>query len=173
MDKYIFFPKLDFDLNKINQIVNRNLNKTVAGYATHQRLVQDEPYLVSLKEKYLFFSDLYNIYSTPPGYITPIHICPERGCALNIPISYTENSHTIFYEIKEDTKLTYVKDRIYDTIREEDTVEVFRYTLDRPTLMNTKLPHGVIGGPLKYRIIMSWSIRLEYDYETVKKILLK
>lgn len=153
---------------KLKEIVLRNDGKRYPGMATHQHLVDNEPYLVGLQKQYPFFSNIYNIYTTPPGYCTPIHICPNRGCAINIPISYTEDSHTIFYEIKNDIELTRIEERIYDVIREEDTVEVFRYTLDRPTLMNTQLPHSVRGGPKKHRTIMSWSVKLDSNYETTR-----
>jgi hypothetical protein len=170
-NKYIFYPNIPFDMDKITDIVTRRLTERISGYATHQRKVADEPYLVELRKDYPFFSSLYNIYATPPGYVTPIHICPGRGCAVNIPIVYTEDSHTIFYEITENAEFTHVTERIYDVFKKEDAVEVFRYTLDRPTLMNTKLPHGVLGGPAHKRIIMSWSIDLDSDYETTKKLL--
>jgi hypothetical protein len=172
MNQYIFYPNLNFDLFKIKQIVIKHTPLELAGHASHQRRVSDEPYLLELQAQYPFLSNLYNIYKTPAGYYTPIHICPNRGCAINIPIIYTEDSHTIFYEIKKSTKTEYVEDRIYEVINQEDAVEVFRYTLDRPTLMNTKLPHGVIGGPKGPRTIMSWSVNLDSDYETTKKMLM-
>ena len=172
MEQYIFYPNLNFDLDRIKEIVKRHMTLRIPGYASHQRRVRDEPYLLELQAKYPFLSNLYNIYTTAPNYRTPIHICPERGCAINIPIIYTEDSHTIFYKIKEGAEAEYVKHRIYEVIKEEDAVEVFRYTLDRLTLMNTQLPHGVIGGPLRARTIMSWSVVLDSDYETTKKTLM-
>jgi hypothetical protein len=48
-------------------------------------------------------------------------------------------------------------------------LEVYRYTLTKPVIMNTKLPHGVFGGPKLTRIIMSWSI--DPEYEDTKKII--
>jgi hypothetical protein len=170
-DQYIFYPSIPFDMVKITDIVTRRLTETLPGHPSHQRKVAQEPYLIELKQQYPFFSDLYNIYTTPPNYLTPIHICPNRGCTINIPIFYTEDSHTIFYEIKDNVEFTYVNERVYNVIKEEDAVEVFRYTLDRPTLMNTQLPHGVVGGPKRNRTIMSWSIRLDSDYATTKKLL--
>lgn len=169
-EKYIFYPNIDLDLEKIKEIVIRNMNLKVPNLATHQRKIENEPYLLELRKKYNFLSTMYNIYTTGPSYVTPIHICPNRGCALNIPIIYTEDSHTIFYELKGDVVKHYSKERVYEII-ESDTIEVFRYTLDRPVIMNTQLPHGVIGGPDKPRTIMSWSIDLKHDYETVKRII--
>jgi hypothetical protein len=167
-EKYIFVPDINLDILKIKEIVFRNLNKIDPNLATHQRRVETEPYLKELKEKYTFLSELYNIYPTPPNYIVPIHICPNRGCALNIPIQYTEDSHTVFYEPVEELKMKYSIPRIYHII-ESEMKEVYRYTLDRPMIMNTLLPHGVFGGPKINRIIMSWSIII--SYEEAKKII--
>jgi hypothetical protein len=171
-NKYIFYPPINFDMVKIRDIVSRNLKVEIPGLATHQRKIETEPYLLELQKQYPFFSDLYNIYATPPGYCTPIHICPGRGCAINIPITYTEDSYTIFYDLPGNVEKIYSVDRIYEII-ESDAVEVFRYTLDRPTLMNTQHPHGVVGGPKMTRVIMSWSINLEFDFETTKRILMQ
>lgn len=170
--QYIFRPKIDLDILKIKEIVFRNLHKSYPELATHQRYVREEPYLVGLREKYPFFSQLYNIYPTPPNCIVPIHICPDRGCALNIPIQYTEDSYTVFYESKDnkDIVMTYNVPRIYHVI-ESEMVEVYRYTLIEPVVMNTLLPHGVFGGPKTTRIIMSWSITSDYDYEKTKSLI--
>jgi hypothetical protein len=170
MDQYIFYPKLNFDLDRIKSIVVKHMNLRIPGYATHQRRVCEEPYLLELQEQYPLLSNLYNIYTTPPNYLTPIHICPARGCAINIPIIYTEDSHTVFYDLPGIVKKTYSVDRIYEII-ESEAVEVFRYTLDRPTLMNTQHPHGVIGGSKQSRTIMSWSINLDWNYEKTKAYL--
>jgi hypothetical protein len=168
-NQYIFSPKIDLNLGLIKSIVYRHLNKFIPGMATHHRLVKDEPYLVSLKKRYPFFSDIYNIYPTPQGYITPIHICPDRACALNIPIQYTEDSHTIFYELDDSASLVRNDERIYDIV-ESGATEVFRYTLTEPVIMNTLLPHGVIGGPEKTRIIMSWSISFDTSYDELRQL---
>jgi|688.fasta_scaffold240852_3 hypothetical protein len=167
-NQYIYFPNLDLDLFLIKEIVIKNLNLSIPTLASHQRLVDNEPYLISVRKKYPFLNRMYNIYPTPANHKTPIHICPERGCAINIPIEYTEDSHTVFYKITGEQNLIRNQERIYDVIPGE-VVELFRYTLDRPTLMNTKIPHGVFTGPLRTRIIMSWSIT--DDYETTKQLL--
>jgi hypothetical protein len=161
-EKYIFIPNIELDIDKLKTIVFKNLNTFEKNLATHQRYVEKESYLKQLKEKYPFLSGLYNIYPTPPGHVVPIHICPNRGCALNIPIQYTEDSYTVFYEPIEELKMKYSVPRIYHII-ESEMNEVYRYTLDRPTIMNTLLPHGVFGGPKMTRIIMSWSIDISYD----------
>jgi hypothetical protein len=166
--KYIFVPDMNLDLDKLKEIVFRNLDLLEPELATHQRYVDKESYLVDLKTQFPFLSKLYNIYPTRPGYTVPIHICPNRGCALNIPIQYTEDSYTVFYEPKDKLEMTYSVPRIYHIIESEMT-EVYRYTLTEPVIMNTKLPHGVFGGPKMTRIIMSWSI--DPEYEDLKKLM--
>lgn len=161
-EKYIFIPKMDLDIDKIKEIAFRNLYSLESTLATHQRYVDKEPYLVELRKEFPFLSNLYNIYPTPPGYTVPIHICPNRGCALNIPIQYTDDSYTVFYEPEGELEMTYSVPRIYHII-ESEMKEVYRYTLTEPVIMNTKLPHGVFGGPEMTRIIMSWSIDSEYE----------
>ena len=165
--KYIFKPNIDLNISKIKEIVFRNLYKSNKNLASHQRYVSEEPYLVELKEKFPFLSNLYNIYPTPPGYIVPIHICPSRGCALNIPIQYTEDSYTVFYDARDKLEMTYNVPRIYHVI-DSEMIEAYRYTLTEPVIMNTLLPHGVFGGPEMTRIIMSWSI--DTDYEKTKEL---
>lgn len=161
-ETYIFKPNIILDIDKIKEIVYRNLNKFDPGLKTHQRYVSNESYLFELKNTYPFLSNLYNIYPTPAGYNVPIHICPGRGCALNIPIQYTEDSYTVFYEPKDELKVTYSVPRVYEII-ESEMLEVYRYTLTEPVIMNTLLPHSVFGGPAKTRIIMSWSITTSYE----------
>lgn len=166
-NQYIFYPKIDLDLSALKKIVYKHLYKPIPGSATHHRLVKDEPYLLELQKHYPFFSDIYNIYPSPPNANIPLHICPERSCALNIPIQYTDDSHTIFYEL-DGQDFTYNKERIYQVINSNAT-EVFRYTLTEPVIMNTLLPHSVIGGPKRQRIIMSWSITFDVTYEELRK----
>jgi hypothetical protein len=162
-EKYIFKPNMELDISKLQEIVFRNLATLEPDLATHQRYVNKEPYLVELKNHYPFLSKLYNIYSAPPSHTIPIHICPNRGCALNIPIQYTEDSHTVFYKsIDDNPSMSYSVPRIYHLI-ESEMIEVYRYTLLYPVIMNTKLPHGVFGGPKMSRIILSWSITPEYE----------
>lgn len=161
-EQYVFRPSMNLDISKLKEIVFRNINKTEPGLASHQRYVEKEPYLEELRQQYPFLSKLYNIYPTLPSFKVPIHICPERGCALNIPIQYTEDSYTIFYQAKEELKTRYSTPRIYKIIKSE-MVETYRYTLTDPVIMNTRLPHSVEGGPRDTRIIMSWSITPLYE----------
>lgn len=178
-NEYIFTPTLDIDLEKIKEITLRRLNMPVEGLASHQRLVEDEPYLVELRERYPFLSQVYNIYPTNPNVVVPIHVCTQRGCGLNFPVKYTEDSHTIFYRVKDGIDASsagkpggisvHNEERVYQTYHDDHMEEVYRYTLTEPTLMNTKIPHGVISGPNEQRVIMSWSTPVTF---AVAKVLL-
>ena len=161
---------MNLDLDKIKEIVMRRQRDSIPGMASHHRMVKDESYLIDLQDRYPFLGSIYNIYTTAAGYKTPIHICPGRSCALNIPISYTEDSSTVFYTIPEDASKQYNKERIYQVINSR-AIEVFRFTLTEPVIMNTLLPHGVFGGPVQDRIIMSWSIDFNYSYQQLRQML--
>ncbi len=153
----MFYPKIDLEDIKFEEIINRRLRFRVQGLAMHSRLVEDEKDLIRLRSKYNFLSEIYNIYWTPPNYIVPPHVDLYRKSALNIPISYTEDSHTIFYKAVGETNTTVLTDKNYSQITSNLT-EVFRFTLTEPTIINTTIPHSVIGGPKLPRIILSWSI---------------
>lgn len=165
-NQYVFHPKIDLGDIKFNEIIDRRLRFRIPGMAIHNRLVKDEPDLVRLRSKYNFFSEVYNIYWTPPNYIVPPHIDLHRKSALNIPISYTEDSYTVFYESSGETNIAVREDKNYSQITSSLT-EVFRFTLTEPTVINTGIPHGVIGGPRRPRIILSWTIT--DTFETIKE----
>lgn len=168
-NQYIFYPKMNIDIDKMRLVVMRNLNKPIFGLASHHRKVEDEPYLVEFREQYPFFSEIYNIFPTPAGYKVPIHLDHSRPCALNIPIDYTADSHTIFYDVGDSPSFQRIHERVYDTVTSEAT-EVFRFTLTQPVIMNTSIPHGVIGGPKRARIILSWSVSMDTSYEELRKL---
>lgn len=166
--QYIFYPNLDLDLSKIKEIVRRRLNDKVLDMASHHRLVHTEPYLVELKNRYPFLSPVYNIYETGPGMNMPPHIDAKRNCTLNIPIENTEGTHTVFYEVENINDVTNIQERVYDVINSK-MKEVYRFTLTQPVIMNTKVPHGVLGSIDKTRIIMSWSALPDVTYEELRE----
>ena len=162
-NKYFFYPNIEFDLDTIKEIVKRRLNDTVPELASHQRPVSSEPYLIELKTKYSFLSPIYNIYVTGPGVNMPTHIDAKRNCTLNIPIQNTENTYTVFYEAEDETDVVNVKERVYDVVNSK-LKEIHRFSLLHPVIMNTKIPHGVIGAPDKTRVVMSWSALPDITY---------
>ena len=61
-NEFIFIPNLDLDLEKIKNIVIKNIDNRIGGLATHQRRVADESYLLQVRNRYTFLSNIYNIY---------------------------------------------------------------------------------------------------------------
>ena len=169
-NEYAFTPLIELDLARLKQITLANLNTRVPGLASHQRLVSSDEYLLSLNNKFPFLSNLYNIYEAPQRYVTPVHVDSARFCALNIPIINTENSYTVFYKPSDELVSTKITHRAYHLVNSNVT-EVFRFTLTSPTLINTKIPHGVLDSGDETRIIISWSISDQYSYEETKNLL--
>ena len=169
-NEYAFTPLIELDLARLKQIALENLNTRVPELASHQRLVSSDEYLLSLNNKFPFLSNLYNIYETPQRYVTPVHVDSARFCALNIPIINTENSYTVFYKPSAELVSTKITRRAYHLVN-SDVTEVFRFTLTSPTLINTKIPHGVLDSGDQDRIIISWSVNNNYTYNDIKKIL--
>jgi len=169
-NEYAFTPNIELDLKQISQIVLANLHTEIPGMASHHRLVGSDEYLCLVREQYPFLGNIYNIYSTSQNYITPVHVDAARNCALNIPIINTENSHTVFYKTNNNLETKEISKRVYHLISSE-VIEVFRFTLVKPTLINTKMPHGVLDSGDQNRIIMSWSVNNDYTYNDIKKIL--
>lgn len=163
-------PAIHFDLDKIKEIVAATVGIQIPGLASHQRPVENSSYLSNIKKQYPFLSDLYNIYNTSQNYITPVHTDALRNCALNVPIVNTENSHTVFYKFVGEEQTRFIRRRVYNLV-ESDIEEVFRFTLSEPTLINTKVPHGVLDHGSDTRIIMSWSISNNYTFAETKKLL--
>jgi hypothetical protein len=171
LNNCVYYPTLNIDLEKIKEITMRNLWKRMPGEPIHHRVVDDESYLKEIRYQYPFLSNLYGIYVTKQNYITPIHIDAGRKCALNIPISNTENSATCFYKTNDDIVLRNMGKKLYNAVL-SDTEEIFRFTLTSPALINTSIPHGVLDHGAELRIILSWSVVWEYSFEDTKNILM-
>lgn len=168
---YIFsVPNSLFDFERLHEIAIRNLNAVSPGIAFHQRRTETEPYLMELRERYPFLSPLYNVSTSPPGWVTPIHYDSGRNCAINIPVSYMENSYTTFYEPVEPLEAEYIPFKVYHEVKSR-VEKRFEFTLSHPVLINNTIPHGVIGGPLKDRTILSWSVSPKFKFEDIKEII--
>jgi hypothetical protein len=171
-NEYIFTPNLDLNLDTIQEIVLRNIATRIPGMASHHRSVKEEPYLQTIHEKYPFLSGVYNIFDTKWDYVTPVHLDANRNCTLNIPVDNVQGSYTVYYKLEEPIVSEYIPKRVYHIIRSKYT-ESYRFTLDQPTVINTKIPHNIIhNNTTKDRIIMSWSINSNYTFEDIKKILI-
>jgi hypothetical protein len=169
---FVYELGIDWNLNEFRRIVSAN-HLPVPGLQGHQRLVSASEYMTSLQKKFPFLSNLYNIYRTTPGdsisSIVP-HIDARRKCAINVPIENTEDSFTIFSDCVGEPKLKFVPEFVYHRI-ESELIEKFRFTLSQPTLINNSVPHSVELNSNKIRVILSWSISDNYDFQDIKNLL--
>jgi hypothetical protein len=151
-------PAQFFNMAYLKLLVRQLQFERVQGLAKHHRRVADDPYLLSLQQRIPVLSDLFNIYTLEPGKGLPIHTDANRQCALNIPISGTEQSITSFYSSASNTTSVYNEKLIVNEITSH-VVPVFSYTLAVPSLIDNSIPHSVQVYGTVPRITISWSIR--------------
>ena len=166
MDRLIYHPIIDLDYAYLKELVHSS--KPIEGRPNHHRLVSDDSYMVSIKERYPFLSSIYNVYRMTSGL--PLHIDAGRQCTLNIPLVNTENSTTIVYEPVTSNTVHDTKTVIHVITDRENLVETLRFSLDRPTLFNTTVPHEVVQQGSEERISISWSISSEYSFDEAIKL---
>jgi hypothetical protein len=159
---YIYETKLDLDMVQLRKLVDEDVGQNT--YHAHHRLVKNSQYLSSIKDRLPFLSPVYNIYYFEAGRVVPTHIDGNRYCTLNIPVYNAEQSHTIFYETPESDNLEYDDKRILYYVK-TPVKELFRFTLTKPTLVNTTHPHGVINNGDQTRVIISWSVLKPMTFE--------
>ena len=168
-NEYVKEINLNLDYDYISKLVKQKQFETLEGRASHHRNVLDDDYMTSIHEKFPCLSQTYNIYTMTSGIGFPIHIDAKRKCTLNIPISGTEYSETIFYNCIGVPNLEFDPNRIYNEVKSE-VEETFRFTLLRPVLFNTTVPHKVELQEGYERVILSWSFNPEYDFEMAKEL---
>lgn len=167
-NNYIHELDLDLDIDYLKKLVDRD--KPLDGTFKHHRIVANDSYLTEVKNKFPFLSPIFNIYKFEPGKIVKTHIDGDRFCAINIPIYNTEESYTVFYNKDDNLELEYDEQRILHYVKGCPT-EAFRFTITKPTLINTTVPHGVVNFGKNTRIIMSWSVLKPLTFEKVKDTL--
>ena len=150
---YIFELDWDIDIDNLLRLINSPVEP---GMKVHQRSVELDPYLISLREKFPILSPTWNIYKFGPYDGLPPHIDGKRKSAINIPLIGSENSITKFFSSKDKIVSYYDETRVLHAITSE-LKEEFSFTLSKPTLINNSVPHSVRAGPTT-RIIISWSI---------------
>jgi hypothetical protein len=179
MIKNDFVIELDLELDPARFMETLEIIKNIKDSPTrknlkaHQFLVNDFPYLKNLHVQFPFLASIFNIYYDTPGRHIPLHIDAGRKCAINIPIMGTENTWTVFYKlINSDSDLPYNDGLVVYDVSENQAEEVFRFTLARPTLVNTgSAPHKVENNSAVNRIIISWSVLPEFTFQDVKQLL--
>ena len=164
-NEFIHELDIDLDMDYITRLVTEKQNKSADGLRKHQRKVSDDPYMSSILTKYPLLNNIYNINLVEPFTAVPLHIDSFRSCALNIPITGTGGSHTIFYRA-DDAVLEHAESNQFDLIKSPAT-EIFRFTMTRPVLLNTKIPHKVINVKNYSRLTVSWSFQKTTFQEAV------
>jgi hypothetical protein len=166
-NEYVFETTFEFDLPYLEKLVSNSIKAN--SIKKHQRLVSQDPYLKSIKEKLPFLSPIWNFYDIFPSMHLPPHIDAARTCALNIPLRGTVGSSTIFYKPSSELKLRYDEGRVLDWV-DSDLEEAFKFELTVPSLIRNNLPHAVVNGPNK-RLILSWSVSTDYTFAQAKEII--
>ena len=154
---FIYETTINLDMDHLKSMIARQQFSRKQGLATHQRLIEDDPYLSSIKKQFPFFSTVFNIYTTRSNSGIQTHTDAKRNCALNIPIANTLNSTTSFYEVAEDPVLIYNERHVFHEVRSKVN-EIFSFTLTQPALINNSVPHSVKHRGVGDRVIISWSI---------------
>ena len=163
---YAYELDFDFDLVYLENLILTFVKKN-KDLKRHQRLVSEDPYLNSVKEKFPLLSSIWNYYDILPYARLAPHIDARRSCALNIPIRGTEGSSTLFYKPTADLNLRYDNERVLNWVN-SDLEKVFEFELVKPTLIRNDVPHAVINGSSR-RIILSWSIVINYSFDEAKE----
>ena len=168
---YAYEIGIDLDMDYLKKLVLETEHPVIEGLHPHQRLVELDDYMRSLKERFPFLSAMYNIYDCRPGIDIPLHVDAARDCAFNIPITGTEDSHTVFYKLKDGEESEFLPSRIYNIIK-SPVEETFRFTLLQPTLINNTAPHEVKNGNQR-RVIISWSVNKTHSFSQAKELFKK
>lgn len=166
-NQFIYETNFEFDSQLLNNSLAIKQHNNGLRYFQYPHNLTD--YTKQIKEQFVFLSPVFNVYKSIPNLVGPIHIDSHRSAALNIPIYGTENSSTIFYKHMSNLDMIYNPLQFYHLIRSQ-VDECFRFTLSRPTFINTTYPHSVINGPTP-RAILSWSVNPEYTFEDIIQLL--
>lgn len=133
------------------------------------------PELILLHKHYPFFNREISIFKVDGQHSDnnnwPIHIDSGRRSALNIPLlNCNAKSITSFYEEPILFKNNLVPIEEYHISIVTGTLNIVEeFSLLKPTLINTAMPHSVKNNGTGYRIIMSWGSMLSFN-ELVNRI---
>jgi hypothetical protein len=165
MNEYIYYPKILLDFYYLRNLVERQKD-SIPGMERHHRRVEDDSYMTSIRNMIPILSPVYNIYNFGPNKPLRPHIDADRMAALNIPLSNTEGTHTILYD-SVNTIEEYDNTLIINNIINIDNiVERFRFTLDRPTIINTKKIHAVTHDTqTNNRVTISWGFLSDVTFD--------
>lgn len=143
-------------LGKINEDIANGIGPLDEFTFVHVDAEYMMSFLPNLKQYFVEnnVSDIERIafVATPPHSINTIHI--DQGLetlALNFPVTDCSQSYTKFLANNgklETVKVREVNDgvesfRIYKKFVTDNPIEVGRYSLTKPVMLNVKMPHGV------------------------------
>lgn len=155
---FILELNLKLDKKKLFQaIVSSNRSPQLQP---HQRKVAESEYLNKVKQEIPILGSLYNIYDFPPNFCLKTHIDSARIATLNIPLLGGKDSITKIYESNFSHKKYVSYQRLH--LIEEDLEEIFNFTLTKPTIMRTDIPHSVQTGKER-RLVLSWGLICSFD----------
>ena len=165
---FVYEPSIVLDMNFLKNIVAEQQYAIKQGLATHQRYVNEIPYLNSIRKTLPFLSAVFNIYTTRPNSDIVMHTDAKRSCAFNIPIANTETSTTGFYEFAEEPKFIYNERFVYHEVISKVN-QIYEFTLRVPALINNSGPHTVKNLGNKNRVIISWSVEEGIPFAEAKE----
>jgi len=169
---FVYHTCIDLDLDYLKKMVSVQKHIVTGGLAGHQRYVNTDEYLSSIRNKLPFLSPIFNIYSTRPRVGIVLHTDAKRKCAFNIPIANTNSSTTSFYEYAEEPVLTYNEKNVYYEIKSKVN-EMFNFSLTQPALINNSSPHAVKNWGDEDRVIISWSMDENITFSEAKEFFKK
>ena len=158
-NNFVFELPFSLDLAAIRLVALKSTSNNSLPF--FQRSVNDYDLLVDMSKKFPVLGTRWNVYKFPAHQGLPIHTDGKRDATLNIPIAGGEDSQTIFYNTPNEIKSYYDEDRIFHVL-EGSFEEQFKFTLTKPTVIKTTVPHSVSVGKVP-RIILSWGLTVSFE----------
>lgn len=157
-NRYVFEVDFKFNLTEmircsITSIPKKNL-------LPHQRSVEDFDYFLQLQKDIPVLGSIWNVYNFKPNFLLDIHTDSHRTAALNIPLIGGEDSITKFYK-DQNIRSTYIENKNINQITDR-LEETFSFTLTRPAIIKTNVPHSIKVGK-SHRLIISWGLICDFD----------
>ena len=145
--------------------------------ATRVIMVDDEPYLQEIRNRFPKLRNYMEMMKFEPGVI-PIHTDNKRSCALNIPIlNCNEHTTTTFYQataVEESfERFGDVPPRPWKSSEfisyYKDAKPMFSFQFQKPVLFNTSKPHGIVNKSTGARLLWTWTC--DDTFENMKEMI--
>lgn len=168
-NNYVFeLDWLEFDYDALYRVCTTPPERD-SGILPYQRHVDSDPYMKAVQEQYPFLGKLFNIYSVRNSL--PVHIDAKRKSVVNIPVRNTSDSSTIWYEMEDKMMTVYDASKVAHIVQ-NPLKEIYRHTLNVPTLIDVTIPHSVENRSSEPRITISWGISDKIEYEQACRLFL-